>query len=369
MKISLFLLLMISSSLAFGETVERAAARIEAMRAKVEKEEKARRQILSALYQINRQMRQQKTERGRLRIQLEGAKENLRKVETQLTGLEKTSAEMKMRLAERLRALHRMGGASVAQILFSSSSASQMDRNLKIMASLSARDRQAIVEYQKTLDEIEQRRNQMGQRVAQLQRLEAQLKSRDEKLQKDQALKSRLLRGVQRKHLFATNDLKRFKEQTRRAGFEDTSLLDALLRPSFYEQKGKLPGPIEKAVLSRRFGVEKAGENSWVLMHKGLRWSAPVGSSVRAVFDGVVSWVGQIGTSGKTVVVDHGDHYYTVYSEVENVRVVPGQEVRQLEPLAMVGRSVFEKSYGLHFEIRHFSEPDDPQPWMKGNIL
>lgn len=361
-----FLFLTVS---AWAETAEQRAARLESIRQKVEKEEKTRRQILSALYEINRKMRRTVSKTAKLEIERKGVEENLRRVEEHLRELEQVSEEMKMRLAERLRVLHRLGGASMARILFSSGSSSQLERNLKILGAISTRDREAIQDYQKNLDEIRKRRERLAERRNQLRNLSAELEKQKQQLAKDQGLKQKLLKGVQKKHLFALKDLQKLKEQTRRAGFEDTTLLDSLLRPSFFEQRGQLPTPISNGQLVRTFGVEKAGENSWMIMNKGLRWAAPKGSPVQAVFSGRVAWVGRIGEQGETVILDHGDHYYTVYSELTSVRVEVGQEVQAQEILAAVGGSHLEDQAGLHFEIRHFSEPDDPQQWMKGTIL
>ncbi|HRO66152.1 MAG TPA: peptidoglycan DD-metalloendopeptidase family protein [Pseudobdellovibrionaceae bacterium] len=355
--------------LAAAPTPEELAHRIELSKKKVEEEELSRRKILSALYEINRKLRRTVSEKSKLRVERIGVEENVRRIGEKLTTLEETSAQMKAQLAERLKTLHRLGGASFARILFSAGSSSQLDRNLKILGAISARDRDAIKDYQRTLKEISSRKTRLAQRAEQLKTLEEQLREKERRFLAEQNLKSRLLNGVRKKHLFALQDLKKLKEQTRQAGFEDEGLLDTLLKPSFSEQKGKLPPPVSKGMISRGFGVEKAVENSWTVVHKGMRWSAPRGTQVRTVYDGTVVWVGSISTSGQSVIVDHGDHYYTVYSELENPMVQEGQEVRANETLALVGRSGLEEEPGLHFEIRHFSEPDDPQAWMKGTQL
>ncbi|MBX3039851.1 MAG: peptidoglycan DD-metalloendopeptidase family protein [Bdellovibrionaceae bacterium] len=345
------------------------ALKIEISKKKVEEEELSRRKILSALYEVNRKLRRTVSDKSKLRVERIGVEENVRRVSDKLSELEATSRQMKTQLAERLKMLHRLGGASFARILFSAGSSSQLDRNLKILGAISSRDGDAIKDYQRTLTEISNRKTRLAQRAEQLKTLEQQLREKEKRFLVEQGLKNRLLNGVRKKHLFALQDLTKLKEQTRLAGFEDEGLLDSLLKPSFSEQKGKLPSPVEKGLISRRFGVEKAGENSWTVVHKGMRWSAPRGTRVQSVYDGTVVWVGSVSTAGQSVIVDHGDHYYTVYSELENPMVQEGQEVRTHDTLALVGQSRLEEESGLHFEIRHFSEPDDPQGWMKGTQL
>lgn len=350
-------------------TPEDLAHRIELSKKKIEQEELSRRKILSALYEVNRKLRKTVSEKSKLRVERIGVEENGRRIGEKLASLEEVSTRMKAQLAERLKTLHRLGGASFARILFSAGSSSQLDRNLKILGAISSRDRDAIKEYQRTLNEISSRKTRLAQRERQLKDLEERLREKEARFLVEQNLKNKLLNGARQKHLFALQDLKKLKEQTRLAGFEDEGLLDTLLKPSFSEQKGKLPSPVAHGWISRRFGVEKAGENSWTVVHKGMRWSAPRGTKVQSVYDGTVAWVGAVSNSGQSVIVDHGDHYYTVYSELENPMVQEGQEVRANDVLALVGQSRLEEEPGLHFEIRHFSEPDDPQAWMKGTQL
>jgi septal ring factor EnvC (AmiA/AmiB activator) len=71
---------------------------------------------------------------------------------------------------------------------------------------------------------------------------------------------------------------------------------------------------------------------------------------------------------GQTLIVDHGDHYYTVYSHNETISVNVGDEVGQNQVVATVGSNPELSRDGIYFEVRHFSEPYDPQSWMKGSL-
>ena len=85
------------------------------------------------------------------------------------------------------------------------------------------------------------------------------------------------------------------------------------------------------------------------------------GSKVKSVFAGTVAFVGSLAGYGKTLVIDHGDHYYTVYSHTDSISVGEGDEVAQNQIIASSGE-------GLYFEVRHFSEPYDPSSWIKGTL-
>jgi septal ring factor EnvC (AmiA/AmiB activator) len=119
----------------------------------------------------------------------------------------------------------------------------------------------------------------------------------------------------------------------------------------------------------KRFGLVKQIDQPYVLSNKGVLLAANQGSPVRAVFGGVVSFVGSLPGLGKVLILDHGDHYYTVYGNNADVRVQLGQEVTQSQVIANSGRSSFDQQNGLYFEVRHFSEPYNPMEWVKGFSL
>ncbi len=95
----------------------------------------------------------------------------------------------------------------------------------------------------------------------------------------------------------------------------------------------------------------------------GLEIRAPLGSSVRAVFGGRVAFADRYGPYGRLVIVDHGDHYYTVSGDLASIDVKVGAEVTAGERLGTVG----DEGHGgamLYFEVRHRTETIVPQPWL-----
>jgi septal ring factor EnvC (AmiA/AmiB activator) len=69
------------------------------------------------------------------------------------------------------------------------------------------------------------------------------------------------------------------------------------------------------------------------------------------------------------LVLDHGDHYYTVYAGTKDAVVTVGDQVQPQQKIASTGFSEIHGTQGMYFEIRHFSEPYDPKSWLKGPPL
>jgi len=81
--------------------------------------------------------------------------------------------------------------------------------------------------------------------------------------------------------------------------------------------------------------------------NRSLRINAPEGTLVRASRTGRVAVAAQqLDGFGKTVLLDHGDGYVTVYAGLDQILVSLGMAVRQGKPVGKLGREP------LYFEIR-----------------
>ena len=94
----------------------------------------------------------------------------------------------------------------------------------------------------------------------------------------------------------------------------------------------------------------------------GMEIRAPIGTGVRACFAGRVAFADRYGPYGRIVILDHGDHYYTVSGNLASIDVKIGAEVGAGERIGTVG----DEGQGamLYFEIRHGSQTVPPLPWL-----
>ena len=99
--------------------------------------------------------------------------------------------------------------------------------------------------------------------------------------------------------------------------------------------------------------------------HSGVDISAPPGTIVQAAGDGTVIHAEWSGGYGRLVVVDHGNGCQTYYAHLSRISVLPGQEIRQGEPLGAVGSSGRVTAPHLHYEVRLGSTPVNPMGYLK----
>ena len=94
----------------------------------------------------------------------------------------------------------------------------------------------------------------------------------------------------------------------------------------------------------------------------GLEIKSTLGAPVRAVFGGRVAFADRYGPYGRLVILDHGDHYYSVSGNLASMEFKVGDEVSAGERIGTVG----DEGRGpmLYFEIRHGTETLPPSGWL-----
>jgi septal ring factor EnvC (AmiA/AmiB activator) len=94
----------------------------------------------------------------------------------------------------------------------------------------------------------------------------------------------------------------------------------------------------------------------------GLEIRGTLGAPIRAVFGGRVVFADRYGPYGRLVILDHGDHYYSVSGNLAGVEVKVGDDVTAGERIGTVGDD--GRGAMLYFEIRHGTETLPPSPWL-----
>jgi murein DD-endopeptidase MepM/ murein hydrolase activator NlpD len=96
-------------------------------------------------------------------------------------------------------------------------------------------------------------------------------------------------------------------------------------------------------------------------LNKGIDIQADPGTDVVASRDGVVSFIHEnLPGFGKTIILDHGDGFATVYAYIDEILIHPGQTVSQRQVIGKVGTTGRAEVPALHFEIRRDQKPRNP---------
>lgn len=94
--------------------------------------------------------------------------------------------------------------------------------------------------------------------------------------------------------------------------------------------------------------------------HNGVDYSAPQGTSVLSVGDGVVETAGRLSGYGNLVQLSHSNGKSTVYAHLSRIDVRAGQRVTQGQRIGAVGATGWATGPHLHFELRINGQFQDP---------
>lgn len=136
------------------------------------------------------------------------------------------------------------------------------------------------------------------------------------------------------------------------------------LTGNFVEYKGKLSWPVQGQII-HHFGRYQNPQLKTVLNNTGIDIRAERGMEVRCVFPGMVSMITYMSGFGNTVIVDHKNGYYTVYTHMDEVRVSKFQFLEAGDIIGTVGTSGSLEGAMLHFEIYGNNKPLNPLTWLK----
>jgi murein DD-endopeptidase MepM/ murein hydrolase activator NlpD len=134
----------------------------------------------------------------------------------------------------------------------------------------------------------------------------------------------------------------------------------ANLRPSMWPLDGRLLSP---------FGARTDPFSGEGAIHTGVDISATIGTPVRATADGIVAFAGWMSGYGHLLEIEHENGMRTYYAHLSAFEVVPGQEVRRGEVVALSGASGHVTAPHLHYEVRIGGTPVNPYPYLAHSAI
>ncbi len=138
----------------------------------------------------------------------------------------------------------------------------------------------------------------------------------------------------------------------------------------FYLEDGRsaektfLASPVEYTRVSSRFNKKRRHPIlGFTKAHNGTDFAAPRGTPVRAMADGVVTFAGRKGPSGKLVVIDHQNGLKTYYAHLSSFAkgMRKGKRVGQKQLIGRVGTTGRSTGPHLHLGVKRNGRWQDPQ--------
>ncbi len=211
-------------------------------------------------------------------------------------------------------------------------------------------------EAQKVLDTVRSRQNSL---VQQLKRKEKSYAAQIKKKQQQQDAIDREIERLIREAIAASNK----KAGTKTANFVLTPEAKALAA-SFVANKGRLPWPVEKGIVTQKFGTQPHPVvRTTTIKSNGVTLSVPEGTEARSVFEGKVLNIVQFKGSNPIVLIQHGN-YITSYKNLSRVYVKKGDKIAAKQAIGQIFTNTDTGKTALQFSLFQNTTPQNPALWL-----
>lgn len=386
-----------------AESVEE---RIRRVKAQIESSEKQLREIRRKAGELENQIgvldeqgKRVTNKQTAVRAQLAKFDEEQQRLEAELTRSSRKLEDLETRFRQRLISNYKiLNQATGVSYLVTAKSATDFLRRGYYLSRISSHDEQGVSEMQEVLRVVNQSRRDLAELTTKKKTQLSALEAIERDLQKSEDEKRALLLKKQNEARTQEVSLKKLTRMQK----DLEALLESLTggeeiptppevpvgeatpvpseepvppppqlinRPAPFRGagldglRGSLVFPVSGRLISG-FGKQRHEEFSEVLFHKGIEMEAAGSSPVQAIASGKVVVQQDLPGIGLTVIVDHGDRYYSLYGRLQSVVKRAGEEVQRGEAIGKIG-SPDQQGRNFYFELRLRGKAVDPAPFFK----
>src|SRR5919112_1277702 len=366
--------------------LEESRRRLEEIRAERDRLQRQRERLQGQVHDVNDELsnlerQRESTQRivSEIERQIGGLASQLDRSSAELILAQDNLAERRAVLQRRLIDIYKRGALHTFQVLLTAESFGDLLSRYKYLYLTSEQDRSLVTDVEQLRNRVVQQRNNILNVRGELDRRREEREAEfskytelaSERARKLQSLR-RSARSTERRLTQLQKDESRLNgllaslERSRRDELARGALRGAVATPGSITTAdlGKLDWQVEGAIVYH-FGRDTLPSGG-IIRWNGVGIAAPVGTPVKAVEAGKVRLVGQFGTYGLTIVLEHGNGYYSVYSHLETADVKLGASVDKGRTLGSVGGQNSDYGPHLHFEIRGENQIAlDPTTWLR----
>jgi len=286
---------------------------------------------------------------------------------------------------------------TIDQMLFIASAASFSDglRKINYLRKIGEYRKRQVDDILKTQADISKKLAEVQQKKSAQENLLSKQKKQESALSRNKTQKARLVEDLKKKESSLSQQLAQKKKEAEKLNSQIQAIIAreiaeakknaeaeraksgtpstsgslamtpevAKLSANFVSNKGKLPWPVERGVISKYFGSYKHEELGITMENNGIDIRTESFSNVRVVFDGTVVGVVSNPIYKTAVIVSHGD-YFTVYSKLEGVTIKKGDKVSAKQVIGKVFTDSETNESEVHFEVWQGSNKLNPTQWI-----
>ena len=365
--------------------MERSRKRLEEIRRERDRLQQQQQRLQGQVHDVNDELHNLERQRestqkivDEIERQIGGLSGQLDRTSAELILAEDNLAERRAVLERRLVDIYKRGALYTFQALLAAESFGDLLSRYKYLYLTSRQDRALVGDVEKLRNRVVDQRDDLLDVRKQLDRTREEREAEYSKFSELVEARARRLAQLRRSARTTQQRLAELKKDEARlndvlAALERARRDEAARGPGgaapvpgsiTTADIGRLDWPVEGAIVYR-FGRDTLPSGG-IIRWNGVGIAASTGTPVKAVESGKVRLVGQFGTYGLTVVLEHGNGYYSVYSHLQSAGVQLSAAVTRGQAIGSVGGENSDYGPHLHFEIRGENQVAlNPVEWLR----
>lgn len=348
--------------------------------------------LLSELESIDQNLRKGKQKLTELKSDLQQQGKLIEQKQQELESITLEKERSSSHVEKRLAAYYRMGKIGVMNVFFSASTLPDLLNFNEQFQHLLQYDRHVFAGYRIMIAELSQSHDALLREKEQLETIIRRVEDQEEQLADSRLDRMDLLTRVNTEKKLYQRALEELEEATKQLTAKLQKLKKSSPSPvsnrqvktsgkesakkkrpstwlSFDSLKGRLDPPVPGTVVTY-FGKNTKGKFGITTYENGINIKTKAGTEIKAIYNGKVAYAGTLRGYGKIIIIDHGGQYYSLMSNAENFLPQEGDTLQKGEVIGIMrDNNEGLLTEGLHFEIRHGTEPENPLHWINNAKL
>lgn len=287
-------------------------------------------------------------------------------------------AQLNRQYKERIRAMEEEGEITYWQVIFESSSFTDMLDRMNMVDEIAAADTQRLVDLQVASATVEENQRILNEEMLDLQETRQQLSDSEEMLKVKRTESDDILRELiaQQSEFQAVLDeaskiqddllteIAQKQKELQAAQYKE-ELVKMALKGENPPSNATWIEPVSGYTISSPFGNRKSPTAGASSNHKGVDMACPSGTPIYATRAGTVTVASyQAGGAGYYVSINHGDGFASIYMHMTRYVVSKGQSVAQGALIGYVGSTGIATGPHLHFGVSYGGTYVNPMAYL-----
>ena len=386
----IFGLLLVGTTLSFGQTIEELDAQIKRAEKEIAKNEKLLKEVTANKKNNQTEVKLLQNKINKRQDVVSSLNKQIKLISNDITTKQKSITSMQgelQRLKEEYAHMVRVAYknqlvGTPLHFIFSSEDISTATHRLGLLSRYNRALSRRAEEITTKSQEVEAEVGELSVKQADLDKTKAEQQKSISTLNKEKKELDAAGKKLAANEKKISKELKKRREEKKKAQQTLQKIIDEETRKTkrkmsdaerravtalngrFDQNKGKMLMPVNGGVIIERFGKHQhPTEKHVTVVNKGVNIAAPKGSEVYAVFEGEVARVMFISGLNNCIMLRHGD-YFTIYSNLATVSVKAGDRVGTNTKLGTISAGDNPDDYQLHFEVWFHTINQDPELWI-----